>query len=178
MTSLDCLQHCTSYIHLNLKCAFHIEFQSPHYHHHHSSVVCEWVFELVDKERRKNKEGETKDSSIGANKSTVTESKMTEKKEVTASGKKKGKKDSTENSLKTVSDNDTPREEDKDIVFLREMFPDVRDENLSSIHSQCRGDMDKTIQKLLQLAEQERQEEEKQPVAILHKVKVCYKWNF
>lgn len=52
------------------------------------------------------------------------------------------------------------------VVFLKEMFPDLLEETLRSIYSQCRGDMDTTIQRLLQLAEEEREGEKQQSATV------------
>ena len=138
----------------------------PHYHH--SSVVCEWMFELVDKQRQKN-EGSmniTEHPITQHSESTVRKSQVADKKRVEA--ETRVEKVSRENVSTSVPDTEvTFSEEDKDIVFLEEMFPDIMDKTLRSIHRQCRGDIDKTIQRLLQLSEQEREVEKQQAVTMV-----------
>lgn len=139
------------------------------------------MFELVDKQRQKN-EGSVNITehpvtqyseptvSTVAHKRVEAETKIRRVEKISREKMSRGEKVSGENVSTSVPDTDVTSEEDKDIVFLEEMFPDIMDETLRSIHRQCRGDMDKTIQKLLQLSEQEKEAEKQQAVMILPKV--------
>lgn len=136
------------------------------------------MFELVDKQRQKN-EGSvnmTEHSITQHSEPTVRKSQVADNKKVEAETRvsrekmRRGEEVSRENVSTTVPDTEvTFSEEDKDIVFLEEMFPDIMGKTLRSIHRQCRGDMDKTI-RLLQLSEEEREAEKQQAVTILPKV--------
>ena len=137
------------------------------------------MFELVDKQRQKN-EGSvnmTEHFITQHSEPTVRKSQVINKKRVEAETRiekvsrekmRRGEEVSRENVSTTVPDTEvTFSEEDKDIVFLEEMFPDIMGKTLRSIHGQCRGDIDKTIQRLLQLSEQEREVEKQQAVTMV-----------
>ena len=135
--------------------------------HYHRSLVWEWVFELVDKQRQKN-EGRVDITEDTIAQHSETKPRVADTRVEAEKKMRRGENVSREN---VSNSTDVTSEEDKDIVFLKEMFPDLMDETLRSIHRQCRGDMDKTIQKLLQLSEQEKVAGKQQAVTVLPKVR-------
>ena len=56
----------------------------------------------------------------------------------------------------TLQEDSSPSE---DIVLLREMFPDMGEERLRNTLKRCGSDMDSTVQRLLTMADQEREKE-------------------
>ena len=130
----------------------------------------EWVFKLVDKQRQKN-EGRVDITEDTITQHSEPKPRVADTRVEAETKMRRGENVSRENVSNSVPGTDVTSEEDKDIVFLKEMFPDLMDETLRSIHRQCRGDMDKTIQKLLQLSEQEKVAGKQQAVTILPKVR-------
>ena len=162
----------------------------------HSSVVCEWVFGLVDRQRN------TRDGATEANSKTCstlrssdsqqcyvdnkctemgtqnmqkearnvstcesseqtiqpegtgtcTHSKKTDKYTEKRTVKGKHKKES-----ETSPPEDSSSSDGEDIALLKEMFPDLTEECLRNTLKRCGRDMDSTIQRLLTMADQERE---------------------
>ena len=184
--------------------------------------MCEWVFDLVDKQRHKNKNEESGSTTENLNTETgssyesgnsthlnrnppenveneqmeqgstsqplskQTAKKTSDRQNIQLSGtqaathvciyvpptkleqndekvqKKKG--EHGQERRKDSKSNGTG--DDEDIVLLTEMFPDISDKRLRSTHENCGGDMEETIPRLLEVAEQERQTEKKSNITV------------
>ena len=195
--------------------------------------MCEWVFDLVDKQRHKNKNEESGSTTENLNTETgssyesgnsthlnrnppenveneqmeqgstsqplskQTAKKTSDRQNIQLSGtqaathvciyvpptkleqndekvqKKKG--EHGQERRKDSKSNGTGN--DEDIVLLTEMFPDISDKCLRSTHENCGGDMDETIQRLLEVAEQERQTEEKSNITVYCKNRLTLLWS-
>ena len=163
--------------------------------------MCEWVFELVDKQRHqcrnegKEIETETADKDLSYSEAVGTRSNSSsneppsrdsvqgiEKRKFPSSSHPKItqaistsehrhfiKADQSHEGDRERVSNDVIDDDDvisDDVVLLREMFPDVSDQCLRSTHKHCGADMERAIQKLLEVAEQEREMENKRKVMV------------
>jgi hypothetical protein len=110
------------------------------------SVVCQWVFELADKQ--KVVKSRMEDSRIQKPAAPKTEQ-TSKAKLITKTRGSNGEK-STED---TTSTTDTASG-DGEVSLLREMFPSVGEENMSAVLARCQGDVEDAIQQLLALPEE------------------------
>ena len=112
-----------------------------------SSVVCQWVFELAEKQKAVKPRIEDSRSQKPAAPKTEQTSKA---KQSTKTRGGNGEK-STEG---TTSTNDTATGDSGEVSLLREMFPSVGEETISAVLMRCQGDMEEAIQQLLALPEE------------------------
>ncbi|CAI8014173.1 CUE domain-containing protein 2 [Geodia barretti] len=112
-----------------------------------SSVVCQWVFELAEKQKAvKPRMEDSRSQKPAAPKTEQTSKAKLRTKTRGGNGEK-----STEG---TTSTNDTATGDGGEVSLLREMFPSVGEETISAVLMKCQGDMEEAIQQLLALPEE------------------------
>ena len=134
-----------------------------------SSVVCQWVFELADKQKAVKSRME--DSRI--QKPAAPKTEQTSKAKLSTKTRSSNGEKSTE---VTTSTTDTASG-DGEVSLLREMFPSVGEENISAVLARCQGDVEDAIRQLLALPEENtrgREMEVKTRDQKRHLVRTCF----
>ena len=144
----------------------------------YSSTVCDWVFTMVDKLRQnsqfqkvkvgdKDSEERRHSDKINVENIVLTAQEKPQSAEKVPKSLKNSASDGdcdkmlpfANDSAIVVCSNKKTDEVEGDMNLLREMFPDLPEACLQRVHKQCKGNMDKTIQKLLDFAEQKEKTE-------------------
>lgn len=125
-----------------------------------SSIVCVWVFEMVDKQRNRFEENKAKELSTCT--SQCAPPKVTQATEQSIQREAEhDEKNNASDSMSGVLDSQPSPSDGEIMELLREMFPDVEIEKVLVTLRLCGGDVDQTIQRLLGEVKQERVSEVK-----------------